>query len=286
MIPTSFEYEQAETVAQAISKLLESSGEAKLLAGGHSLLPMMKLRLSSPEKLIDISGIKELHGIVRDPDALVVGALTTHAEVASSRMVRDTLPLLADAAGKIGDLQVRNRGTVGGNLAHADMASDLPAVALALDAEITVETPHGTEVIPVDEFLLGPLITALPENSVLKNVRFKIPQKGFNSVYEKISHPASGYAVVGIAAVIACDDNNVVTQAAIGVTGAGDVAYRAKAVEEALLGKVFTEDVIRHASELAADDGVIAGDLYASENYRRQLCKVHTARALRRVAPL
>ena len=283
MIPSTFEYERVSTVAEAIERLQAAGGEAKLLAGGHSLLPMMKLRLSSPAKLIDISSVQELHGIVREPDGLVVGALTTHAQVASSPMVREHLPALAQAASKVGDLQVRNRGTLGGNLSHADMASDLPAVALAYEAEIYVITMDSEETLQAEEFFLGPLMTAMPENSVMRSVKFRTPPSGSKSVYEKVPHPASGYAVVGIAAVVAVNEDNVVTHARIGITGAADVAYRARGVEDALIGKAFTEEAIQSAAVYASDDGMIAGDLYASEAYRRQLCKVHTARALRKL---
>ena len=286
MIPSTFSYERVSTVAEALERLQASDGEAKLLAGGHSLLPMMKLRLSSPGTLIDISGIQELYGIVREPDGIVVKALTTHAEVARSQMVRDRLPMLAEAASKIGDLQVRNRGTVGGNLAHADPASDLPAVALALDAHINLITADGEQSIPAEEFFLGPLITAMPEHSVVKSVKFRLPPQTAKSVYEKVPHPASGYAVVGIAAAVAVDSENVVTHVQIGVTGAADVAYRARAVEDALLGQEFTEDAIKSAAEHAAEDGMISSDLYASEEYRTQLCKVYTLRALQRIAAL
>jgi aerobic carbon-monoxide dehydrogenase medium subunit len=286
VIPSTFAYERVSTIAEAIERLQASGGEAKLLAGGHSLLPMMKLRLSSPSTLIDISGIKELYGIVREPDAIVVGALTTHAEVARSQMVRDRLPMLAEAASKIGDLQVRNRGTIGGNLAHADPASDLPAVALALDADITLITVDGEQSIPAEEFFLGPLITAMPEHSVVKNVKFRLPPQSAKTVYEKVPHPASGYAVVGVAAVVAVDSENVVTHVQIGVTGAADVAYRARAVEDALLGQEFNEDSMKSAADLAAVDGMIASDLYASEEYRTQLCKVYTLRALQRIGAL
>lgn len=283
MIPSTFAYDRAESVAEAIEKLQSAGGDGKLLAGGHSLLPLMKLRLTSPAKLIDIGRIAELHGIAQVGDAIAIGALTTHAAVASSTLVKEKLPVLAQAASQIGDIQVRNRGTVGGNLAHADMASDLPAVALALDAEFAVATPDGNEVIGVEDFFIGPMVTALPEYSMVTNVKFKLPPAGAMQVYEKVPHPASGYAVVGVAAVVAVAADQTVNYVRVGMTGAADVAYRAKAVEDALMGHAFTEAAIDEAAKFAAVDGSIAGDLYASEEYRRNLCVVHTARALKRL---
>lgn len=283
MIPSAFDYERAESVEHAIQLLQESGGEAKLLAGGHSLLPLMKLRLSSPAKLVDIGRIQELRGISRAGDRIVVGALTTHAAVAHDATIGETLPVLAEAASQIGDLQVRNRGTVGGNLAHADMASDLPAVALALDAQFTAQTSAGTQTISVEDFFLGPMTTAMPENGILTAVSFAVPPSGAKSVYEKYPHPASGYAVVGVAAVVGLDSEGRVNYVRIGVTGAADVPYRAYAVEEQMMGQPFTAELAASAAKHAADDGSISEDLFASEDYRRHLCSVMAERALTRL---
>lgn len=283
MIPSAFAYERAESIHHALELLQAAGGEAKLLAGGHSLLPLMKLRLSSPRKLIDIGRLEELREVARVGDRIAVGALTTHAAVANHPVIRETIPMLAEAAAQIGDLQVRNRGTIGGNLAHADMASDLPAVALALDAQFTVATPHGMENISVADFFLGPMTTAMPENGLLTTVSFAVPPTGAQGVYEKFPHPASGYAVVGVAAVVAQDATGTINYARIGVTGAGDVAYRAYTVEEHLLGKPFTAQLASEVAAHAADDGSISEDLFASEEYRRHLCSVMVERALMRV---
>jgi carbon-monoxide dehydrogenase medium subunit len=282
MIPQPFAYRRASSVADAIRILQEDEG-AKLLAGGHSLLPLMKMRLANPTTLIDISGLQELRGIQKIGDEIVIGALTTHAEVARHPLVRSHLPALAEAAEHIGDLQVRNRGTVGGNLAHADPASDLPAVALAYDARLTVLGPDGRDAIAADEFFLGPMVTALPEGYVVSSVAIPVPPQGAKSGYLKCPHPASGYAVVGVAAVVACADDGTIEYARIGVTGAADCAYRAHAVEEALVGQTVSAALIREAAAYAADDGVIGSDVYASEEYRRHLCAVYTERVLRKV---
>ncbi|MCL6515886.1 xanthine dehydrogenase family protein subunit M [Alicyclobacillus sp.] len=282
MIPSAFAYERAASVKEALELWRASGGSAKWLAGGHSLLPLMKLRLSAPPKLIDISGIDELRGVARVGDRVVIGALTTHRELATHPLIRETLPALSDAARQVGDLQVRNRGTIGGNLAHADTASDLPAVAVSLGAELLVATPDGDVVLPAQEFFLGPLVTAMPENGLLKAVSFPVPPGNARGVYEKFPHPASGYAVVGVAVTAGVDAQGVVDFVRVGVTGAADAAYRAQAVEEALLGREPTPDALRAAAAKAADDGAIAGDAFASEAYRRHLCTVVAERALRR----
>lgn len=283
MIPGAFAYVRADSVEEAVRLMRESGGEAKLLAGGHSLVPLMKFRLSSPATLIDISRIPQLRGVKREGNRLVVGALTTHRELSRDPLVSELIPVLAQAAAQIGDMQVRNRGTVGGNLAHADPAADLPGVALALDALLECQGADGRELLEADEFFIGPMITALPENSVLTSISFAIPPTGANSVYLKFPHPASGYAVIGVCAIAATDPDGTVSFVRIGINGAGDVAYRAKAVENSLLGQEPTVETIRRAASLAAEDGDIGSDLYASEEYRRHLCKVYTERALRQV---
>lgn len=285
MIPSAFAYERASSVQEAIELLRASDGEGKLIAGGHSLLPMMKLRLTSPGTLIDISGIEGLRAVKVMGDRLSVGALLTHYQIMTNPLVRERLPILAETASQIGDLQVRNRGTIGGNLAHADPASDLPAVALALDAQFQVMSAQGTETFSSEDFFLGPLITALPEDSILTSVSFHIPSAHARGAYEKFAHPASGYAVVGVAAVVTVSDG-VVEDIRVAVTGAGDMPYRAQAVEEALTGKPLTREHIAAAAMFAAKDGMMADDLFASAQYRAHLCSVYVKRALLRVAGL
>lgn len=283
MIPSTFDYARASSVEEAVKLLREADGEAKLLAGGHSLLPMMKIKLTSPRKLIDIGQIHELRGVRKEGDRLVIGSLTTHRQVATDPLVRKHAPVLAEAASQIGDIQVRNRGTVGGNLAHADPASDLPAVALVLDAEFEVQGPDGKEILSADEFFLGPLITALPENGILTVISFDIPPEGAKSTYLKYPHPASGYAVVGVAAVVCTEPDGKVNFARIGITGVADTAYRAEATEQALMGKKLSEETIHEAAALAAEGQEMGSDLFASADYRRHLTQVYTARALKKL---
>ncbi|MDI3269123.1 MAG: xanthine dehydrogenase family protein subunit M [Bacillota bacterium] len=282
MIPTAFDYERASSVEEAVHLLQSHKGEARILAGGHSLLPLMKLRLASPAVLVDIGGIQDLKGIAVEGKDLVVGALTTHSELSRDERVKKNLPLLAEAAGLIGDLQVRNRGTVGGNLAGADPASDLPAVALALEARLMVEGPQGAKEIPMEDFILGPLLTALGPDEVVRAVRFPIPAETWKGAYAKFEHPASGYAAAGAAVVLLLDEGGTIKEARVAITGAADMAYRARAVEEALKGEKADEEVFTRAAEQAAEGASFSGDLFASGDYRRHLAQVYTRRALRK----
>lgn len=283
MIPNAFEYVRADSVEEAVRLLQESNGEGKLLAGGHSLVPLMKFRLTTPGKLIDISHLPQLRGVRKEDNRLVVGALTTHSQLAKDPLVAEHIPVLAEAARQIGDIQVRNRGTVGGNIAHADPSADLPGVALALDAQLEIQGEDGIDLVEAEGFFIGPLITALPETSVLTSISFAIPPSGAKSVYLKYPHPASGYAVIGVCAVACTDEDGQIDFVRIGINGVADVAYRAGEVERLLLGHKPTEQRIREAAAYAAEEGQIGNDLFASEEYRRQLCKVYTERALRSI---
>lgn len=280
MIPSKFGYVRAESVDHVVQLLQESNGEGKIIAGGHSLLPLMKFRVTEPGQLIDISRVPDLKGVRVERDRVLVGAMMTHREVAEHPLVKEHIPVLSDAARLVGDIQIRNRGTIGGNIAHGDAIADLPAPALALDANLIVNGEDGTDVINIDGFFLGPLITALPENSVVTAISFEIPPAHAKSAYVKYFHPATGYPVVGVAVVLGVNNDRLVDYVRIGITGSGDTPYRAHAVEEQLIGKPLTEDVIMNASKLAADDGDIGSDLFASEAYRRNLCSVYTRRAI------
>jgi carbon-monoxide dehydrogenase medium subunit len=283
MIPSAFEYVRAASVEDAIRLLQESNGEGKVIAGGHSLVPLMKFRLTTPATLIDISRIPQLRGVRKEGNRLIVGALTTHHQLMNDPLVKEHIPVLAEAAGHIGDMQIRNRGTVGGNLAHADPAADLPGVALALDAFVELQGEDGKELVEVDGFFLGPLLTALPETSVLTHVSFAIPPSHTRSIYLKYPHPASGYAVIGVCAIAGTGPDGVIDFIRVGINGVGDVAYRAKAVEQTLLGCQPSAELIRKAAAHAADEGEIGSDLFASAEYRRHLSSVYTERALRHV---
>ncbi|WP_312108191.1 FAD binding domain-containing protein [Brevibacillus reuszeri] len=283
MIPNAFDYVKAGSIEEAIQLMQESDGEGKFLAGGHSLVPLMKFRLTNPGKLIDISSLQELKGIRLEGNRLIVGALTTHKQLYSDALVKENIAVLADTARTIGDMQIRNRGTVGGNLAHADSAADFPGVALALEALLEVQGEDGKEVIDIDGFFLGPLVTALPETSVLTSISFLIPPSHTQSVYLKYAHPASGYAVAGVCAIAGVGEDGRIDFARIGINGVADVAYRATSVEQALLGELPTVETIQKAAALAAEEGEIGHDLFASEQYRRNLAAVYTERALSRV---
>ena len=278
MIPAAFEYESPRTLGEALA-LLASRADAKLLAGGHSLLPAMKLRVAAPATLIDLGRIDGLSYIRNAGDKIAIGAMTTHAEVAASDLLRSASPLLAETASHIGDVQVRNRGTLGGSLAHADPAADYPAAILALDAEMVAMSERGERVIPARKFFTGLMTSALRPNEILTEVR--VPRTGgttgAGTAYKKFHHPASGFAVVGVAAVVKLRGGNI-ESAAIGITGVGMHAYRAAAVEAALRGKPLS--AIAKAAEKAAEKIEALGDTYASAEYRRHLAQVFTRRAL------
>jgi carbon-monoxide dehydrogenase medium subunit len=275
MIATSFDYESPRTLSEAF-ELLNTYPDAKLLAGGHSLLPAMKLRVAMPSMLIDLSRIAGLNQIRETGDRITVGALTTHATVAGSLLLHEHCPLLPLAAAQIGDAQVRNRGTIGGSLAQAHPAADYPAAVLALDAEIVAQSRAGERVIPAGEFFTGMLTTALKSNEVITEIR--VPKTGTGGVaYLKHHHPASGYAVVGVAVRLKMSGNQIET-AAVAITGVSDAAYRAKAVERALRGK--GPEAFAEASKHAADGVDALGDTYASAEFRKHLASVMVRRAL------
>jgi aerobic carbon-monoxide dehydrogenase medium subunit len=278
MYPAAFEYAVATSLDEALQMLSESGGEAKIIAGGHSLLPMMKLRLAQPAKLIDISKIPGLNEIRVDQSGITIGALVTHAQVASSPEVQRALPVLAETTHLIGDLQVRNRGTVGGSLAHADPAGDLPAVFLALDGEVVARGPDGERTIKAADFFVDILTTSLDENEIITQIRFPSLPPRSGAAYQKFEHPASHYALTGVAAAVTLGDGGTIQQARVGVTGVGPKAYRAEGVEQALAGK--GADAIAEAAEKAADGIDCNDDIHASAEYRAHLARVFTRRAL------
>jgi aerobic carbon-monoxide dehydrogenase medium subunit len=279
MYPGKFDYYAASSLQEAL-QLLGQHQDAKLLAGGHSLLPLMKLRLANPPVLIDIGRVPELRGIQQQGNTISIGALTTHHEIESSPILQERCPILSEAAALIGDLQVRNRGTIGGSLSHADPAADLPAVMLALGAEIVATGPKGQRTIPADDFFKGLMTTALNSDEVLTEIRVPVLQQGWAGAYAKHPHPASRYAVVGVAVTGQLDAGKV-KYLHVGITGASDHAYRAKNVESALIGKELNAANIAAASKHAADGMMMMSDLTASEQYRAHLAEVYTQRALR-----
>ena len=275
MIAASFDYQSPRSLSEAL-ELLSSNQDAKLLAGGHSLLPAMKLRLATPAMLIDVGRISGLDGIREAGDKIAIGALTTHAAVASSKLLHNASPLLAQAAENIGDIQVRNRGTIGGSLAQAHPAADYPAAVLALDAEIIAKSRTGERSVPARDFFTGMFTTALRPDEMITEVR--VPKTtGSSTLYRKFHHPASGYAVVGVAAMMKAAGGKI-ESVAVGITGVGQVAYRATVVENALRGKPLS--AIEDASMHAADAVEALGDSYASAEYRQHLARVFTHRVL------
>jgi aerobic carbon-monoxide dehydrogenase medium subunit len=279
MYASSFDYHRPTTLAEAV-RLLGQVKEAKLLAGGHSLLPAMKLRLSAPPALVDISGLEELRGIQASGAALAIGALTPHATVAASELVRKGCPVLAETASCIGDLQVRNRGTIGGSVAHADPAADYPTVLLALAATLVAEGPKGRREIAASAFFLDLFTTALQPGEIVVQVMVPTYGKGTGGAYLKHRHPASSYAVVGVAALVEVKDGTC-AKVGLAVGGATTHAVRASAAEAALVGQP-----LRDASFSAAAGRVKESlesplsDTYASGEYRTHLAGVLARRAL------
>jgi carbon-monoxide dehydrogenase medium subunit len=279
MYPASFDYYRAKNLKDAVS-LLRKKKDAKLLAGGHSLLPAMKLRVSSPAALIDIGRVKGLQGIKVGKSWVRIGALTTHAEVADSEAIAKSCPLLREAAAQIGDIQVRNRGTIGGSLAHADPAADYPTVIVALDADITATGPKGSRQIPARKFFTDLFTTALKNSEILTEVSVPVAGKGEGVVYLKHRHPASSYAVVGVAAIVSLKNEHV-KNARLVVGGVTPNPLVVGKVEEILAGQKPSAALLSEAAASVADaiDSPL-GDLYASGEYRVHLATVMARRAL------
>ena len=284
MYAPNFDYYRARSVADA-HQLLAAHPGAKLLAGGHSLVPLLKLRLAAASALIDIGRIPELRGISRQGDLIRIGALATHAELAASADLRRTAPALADAAAMVGDPAVRNRGTIGGNIAHADPASDLPTVLVALDARMVASGPGGERTIPAGEFFTGIMTTALTEEEILTAIQVPASSPGQGSAYEKFAHPASRYAVLGVAACITVA-NGTCSAARIALGGLLPNARRAQAAERALTGRAITDEAIAAAAaQVVADLGNdVSGDIFASAEYRTAMAPVFTKRAVANAA--
>ncbi len=282
MITHPFGYESPSTVEEAVREL-GRNGEAKVIAGGHSLLPLMKLGLAQPETIIDLRRITSLREIRTEADGtIVVGALATHRDITHDQTVRAKLAALADAAGEVGDLQVRARGTIGGSLAHADSAADEPAPTLAYDATIRAIGPQGRRDIPARDYFKGTFETALAPNEIIAEIRFPAPAGRTGGAYAKFAHPASGFAVTGVAAVVTLKADGSVERAAIGVTGATAAAYRAAAAEKALRGTKGDAKAIADAAAKAAEGITALSDLAASSEYRKHLVTVYAKRAIER----
>ena len=267
MYPAPFEYHVPSTVAEAVSLLGRWQDDAKLIAGSQSLVPMMKLRLVQPKHVIDLRKVPGLSGVSESEGALVIGALTTHRDLETSEIVRSRVPIMSEAAAGIGDAQVRNMGTIGGSLAHADPAADWPAVAIALDASVRIAGPQGERTLPVEKFVVGPLTSALEAGEILLQVRVPLPGTRSGSAYEKLPHPASRFAIVGAAAAVTLDGKGAVQRAR---------------VEQALQGNSSSPSSLKAAAARAAEGLELRADSIGSADYKAHLAALYTERALRR----
>ena len=277
MIPAAFEYQRATSVDDALAKLAASNGSGKLLAGGHSLIPLMKLRLSEPQVLIDIGRISELSGIREKDGRIEIGALTVHQAVATSALIREQCPVVAEAASSIGDPQVRNRGTLGGSLAHADPSADYPAAMIAAGAEVIVKGANGSRSITAENCFLDLFTVDIAPDEIVTSVQLS-PSPA--SAYAKLHQRASHFAIVGVGATLDVSAGTI-RSARVGLTGASSHALRLTKVEAALAGKPATAETIEAASRgVGADLEVVNADLHASEEYRRAMVDVFTKRAL------
>jgi len=273
MIPQTFEYTVPETLQEALT--LIAGGERKILAGGMSLIPLMKLRLATPEEVVDLGRIPGLGSITESGGTVRIGAMATHHAIETSRVIRSHCPLAAETAGHIGDVQVRNRGTIGGAVAHADPAADYPAALVALEAGIRLVSAHSDRIVPASDFFLDAFTTAIEPGEIVLEIEAPVEDQSEGYAYEKVAHPASGFAVVGVAVRVKKEGSRIV-MARIGVTGMGAHAFRALAAEKLL------EDgaPISEACAVVGEGETPSSDLYASADYRLHLARVHAARAV------
>ncbi|MBX3050690.1 MAG: xanthine dehydrogenase family protein subunit M [Caldilineaceae bacterium] len=280
MIPATFDYHRPGTIGEAV-QLLQNNPDTKVLAGGHSLVPVMKMRLAAPDALVDIGRIAELRGISHSGNSLRIGATTTYFEIANSDAVKAAAPLLAEAAGQIGDRQVRYRGTIGGNISHADPASDLPAAVLALNATLHVVGPNGNRSLSASDFFVDLMTTALDPGEILTAVEIPAASGQSGSAYLKFEHPASGYALCGAAALVALDASGTCASARLCFNGVNSYALDAADVAAALVGSDLSDATINAAvdAHLTVPDPM--GDMFASGEYRAQIANVYGKRALK-----
>jgi len=278
MLPNTVDYYRASSVSDALS-VLKANPDAKILAGGHSLIPAMKLRLNSPSMVIDIANLSDLNYIKEDGGNICIGAMTTHGQIAHSSLLADKLPLFTETADVIGDVQVRNMGTIGGSIAHADPSADWPAALLAANASIVVTNGDETRTIPATDFFVGFFSTALEEGEIITEIQVPVPAAGTKMTYQKFMQPASRFAIVGCAAM-AKVENGVVSDITVAFTGVSDGPFRDGNVEAAISGKAATAENIASAAAQAASDISLNADHYADEDYRQHLARVYAKRAL------
>ena len=282
MYASQFEYHAPATVAEAVALLEKFGDDGKLVSGGQSLVPMMKLRLSQLKHLVDLRKVPGLSSITESGGSIVIGGMTTHHMVSVSELVKKKLPMMAEAAGNIGDAQVRNLGTIGGSVAHADPSADWPAVLTALDASLQIVSAGGERTVKIGDFIVGPLTTVLQPAEILTQVRVPLPQGRYGGAYEKLPHPASRFAVVGVAAEVFLDARGAVQSSRIAITGLGPKVTRANSAEEALQGKTPDAAAVKAAAAKAADGFEIRDDLIGSAAYKANLAAVIAERVLLR----
>lgn len=279
MIPPSFDYTRPSSVDEAVSALQQGGDDAKVLAGGQSLLPLLRLRLAYPEVLVDVGKIEEMHGVSEDGNALRIGAMTTHAEIIDDPLVREHCPILSQATSTVADPAVRHRGTFGGALAHADPAGDLAAVAVALDAEFEIVGPNGRRTVGAGDFFLDYLQTALEAEDLLVAIRVPKLGAGWGSHYEKFHRVAQAWAIVGVAAILRTEGDTI-AEARIGLTNMGSTPLRATATERALSGASVHNGAVAEAAASADEGTEPPSDLNGAADYRRALVRVLTRRAV------
>ncbi len=282
MLTAPFEYRRAERVEDVIEWLSDETRETKILAGGHSLLPLMKLRLATPAILVDVSALRELQGVQEDGEVLRVGAFTRYVELARHSLINQKASLLSQAANVVGDLQVRNRGTIGGSLCHADPAADLPAAVLALEAQLVILGPNGTRRESAEAFFMAPFVTTLGRQEILAAIEIPLSTQNARSTYLKRPHPASGYPVIGVACLIDAIHNQTIGTARLAITGIASTAFRASAAEAQLVGGRLDAETIAKAASTAAINAPLDDDEHTE--YKQQLVQVYVSRALQQVA--
>ena len=280
MIPATFDYAAPQSLEEAFSLLEQHGDEAKILAGGHSLIPMMKLRFASPEFLIDINNIPGLSYIREEDGYLKIGAMTREAEVETSKVIHAKYPIFLDATKLIADPQVRNMGTLGGNLAHGDAANDHPALMMALRAEVVISSAEGHRAVPIDEFFYGFYMTAVQPNEILTEIRIPVPGPGTGNAYHKLERKVGDYATAGVAVQLTLDKDGVCTYAGIGLTNVNPTPMRAVRSEEVLLGHKLDAERIELAGQYASEDCSPSSDLRGDEAYKRAMVKVLTKRMI------
>ncbi|MCU1663144.1 MAG: aerobic carbon-monoxide dehydrogenase medium subunit [Pseudonocardiales bacterium] len=278
MIPSKFDYVKPSSVADAVAALQQGGEDAKILAGGQSLIPVLRLRLATPSVLIDLGGIPELRGIREDGDRIVIGAMTAYHDIIRDDLVKQHVTLLAQATETVADNQVRHRGTLGGSLAHADPAGDLGAVALALDAELVIAGADGSRTVPASDFFVDYFTTAIGEGEILTEIRFP-KYTGWGSHYEKFNRTAQAWSMVAIAAAIRVEGGSI-AEARVGLTNMGTTPIRATGVEQALVGQPATADAVRAAADRVTEGTSAPSDADAAADYREHLAKVLTGRAV------